>query len=430
LRSDPRFPFDDACSRLAQILDGTTRAEILAGVSTSGNFRQSLLRLCDGMRTNVWKAGARQISLEKLVRDYDAAARDDGFHVLHDWDGKAGRNNEDTIAVDVLNFVVDHRGKDELDRTALAILLDYYLLYLLSLLSLHLWADGDPDANFDRLNALLASLQGPNGSGQQFAHGVGTLLILAGSHFEAKDTCYDVLLERVKALSPRHRADVALVHASALGCHLRFGYEVTYNKSLSDMRDDNVVDYSWLVVSLADLMREYERLRETGTAGPALDAIVEALLNGLSPDPGAFAGDAPAACMAAHEADWREFRARFDRFSPELLPAFDALRPSARTYSPLSLFFNFSINVLKGTVIDALLWGEAWTIGLDDALTAVPFDPARGEAKTRLANTLMRYARASPDTIRGRLMPAIVYDPPTGRRMATASCHILLSRGR
>jgi len=129
--------------------------------------------------------------------------------------------------------------------------------------------------------------------------------------------------------------------------------------------------------------------------------------------------------MAAHEADWRAFRTRFDRFRQDLLAAFDALRPSTRTYSPLSFFFNFSINVLKGTVIDALLWGEAWTIALDDMLTAAPFDEPRGEAKMRLANTLMRYARGSPDTIRGRLMPAIVYDPPTGRRMATAVTKLL-----
>ena len=410
-------PFDDACARIQTLLEGETRREIVAGLATSGNFRQALLRMRDGMRMNNWKAGARQISLEKLVREYDAAAREDGFHVLHDWDGKADRNNEDTIAVDVLNFVADHLGKDDLDRTTLSILLDYYLLYILSLLSLHIWSDGDADENFDRLNGLLALLQGPNGSGQQFARSAGTLLILAGSHFEVKDSCYDVLLERVKALSAQHRADVALVHASALGCHLRFGYEATYNKNLSDMREDNVVDYSWLVVSLADLMREYERRREAGAAGPGLDAVVEALLNGLSPDPGAFTSDTPPACMAAHEADWRAFRTRFNRFRPDLLAAFDALRPSTRTYSPLSFFFNFSINVLKGTVIDALLWGEAWTIALDDMLTAVPFDEPRGEAKMRLANTLMRYARASPDTIRGRLMPAIVYDPPTGRRM-------------
>jgi len=328
--------FDDACSRIETLLEDATRREIIAGLATSGNFRQTLLRMRDSMRTNSWRAGSRQISLDKLVREYDAAAREEGFHVLHDWDGKADRNNEDTIAVDVLNFVADHRGKDELDRTALEILLDYYLLYILSLLSLHIWSDGDADENFDRLNSLLALLQGPNGSGQQFARSAGTLLILAGSHFEVKDGCYDVLLERVKALSAQHRADVALVHASALGCHLRFGYEVTYNKNLSDMRDDNVVDYSWLVVSLADLMREYERRREAGAAGPDLDAVAEAVLNGLSPDPGAFTGDTPPACMAAHEADWRAFRTRFDRFRPDLLEGPTEARRASGTSIPTS----------------------------------------------------------------------------------------------
>ena len=35
--------------------------------------------------------------------------------------------------------------------------------------------------------------------------------------------------------------------------------------------------------------------------------------------------------------------------------------------------------------------------------------------KRELAVTLMAYARAHPDTIRGRPMPVIVYDPSTGR---------------
>ena len=32
-----------------------------------------------------------------------------------------------------------------------------------------------------------------------------------------------------------------------------------------------------------------------------------------------------------------------------------------------------------------------------------------------LAKTLVAYARSSPDKIRGRLMPVIVYDPRAGR---------------
>ena len=33
----------------------------------------------------------------------------------------------------------------------------------------------------------------------------------------------------------------------------------------------------------------------------------------------------------------------------------------------------------------------------------------------------MTYARTNPDTIRGRLMPAIVYDPQTGRQAFAAA---------
>ena len=39
----------------------------------------------------------------------------------------------------------------------------------------------------------------------------------------------------------------------------------------------------------------------------------------------------------------------------------------------------------------------------------------RRALKQELAATLMGYARANPDTIRGRPMPVIVYDPATGR---------------
>jgi hypothetical protein len=38
------------------------------------------------------------------------------------------------------------------------------------------------------------------------------------------------------------------------------------------------------------------------------------------------------------------------------------------------------------------------------------------QSKERLAKTLMGYARANPDTIRGRLMPVIVYDPQAGHQ--------------
>ena len=42
-------------------------------------------------------------------------------------------------------------------------------------------------------------------------------------------------------------------------------------------------------------------------------------------------------------------------------------------------------------------------------------DEEEATLKQELAATLMGHARASPDTIRGRPMPVIVYDPSTGR---------------
>ena len=78
--------------------------------------------------------------------------------------------------------------------------------------------------------------------------------------------------------------------------------------------------------------------------------------------------------------------------------------------------FNFSHNVLKGTVIDALLWGEVWDLTFNDLLAGSPPGEPKGETKGTLATTLMGYARSSPDRIRGRLMPVITYDPQAGRQ--------------
>ena len=67
-------------------------------------------------------------------------------------------------------------------------------------------------------------------------------------------------------------------------------------------------------------------------------------------------------------------------------------------------------------VVDALARGKPWDLTLNDLLTGVTGDEERGEARTALARTLMGYARSSPDTIRGRPVPAVVYDFRAGIR--------------
>jgi hypothetical protein len=402
--------FDAACSLIEKALSGGLRRELALELSRSGDVRRNLLRLRDRMRSHDWTS----ITLGRLIKEYDRRTREEGLHALHDWDGKADHVNEDSIVVDVLTFVAAQRGDDPADSTVAAILIDYYFLYALSLLSLRMWDEGDADGHLERLNRLLELLQGPEGSGQRFATDAETLILIATSHFEIEERGYHILLERVRSLSHAHQTRIALGHAVAIGSHLRFGFEATYGRDTSVMRNDNVADYPWLCFSLATLMKEYVRLREQGIEETQRDSVVEAMLNGLSPDARAFVGTAPAS-LSRCEAERAEFRGMFLQYRAELLERFERYRPSDAAYSPLSLFFNFSHNVLKGTVVDALLRGRPSPLALNDLLTAAPRG-RDGDTQEALATTLMAYARAAPDTIRGRLMPVIVYDPSAGRQ--------------
>jgi hypothetical protein len=404
-----RMNFDAGCALIESALTGPTRAEIVADAAASRDFERALVRLRDHMRANIWPAAAQRINLERIVNTFDRTTRHDGFHVLHDWDGKADRVNEDTIPVDVLNYVMERRGAQAPDARGLSILLDYYFFHILALFSLRIWDEGDADANLDRLGRLLAALQGPDGSGQPFAANAETLILIATSHFELQERGYDKLLARVRTLNEGHRTAIALGHAGSMGCHLRFGFEATYRRDTLVMRRDNLADYPWLCFALATLMQEYSRRKAGGVADEG-DAIAEGILNGVSADARAFVGDPPPV-LSTSEQERAAFRERFLGYRADLLGTFERFRPSERRFSPLSFFFNFSHNVLKGIVIDALLRGEVWTSTFNDLLTA----NGEGAPKERLATTLMGYARASPDTINGRPTPVIVYDPESGR---------------
>jgi hypothetical protein len=408
--------FSDACALLEQALGGGARRRIVEEVAQSRDLRQALVRLRDSMRSNVWRAGGAEFNLGRTVRLYDSLTRRDGFHVMHDWDGIADRVNEDTIPVDVLNYLAEQRGGGVADPTVLAILLDYYFMHVLALLTLRIWDEGDADANLDRASHLLALLQGADGSGQLFAANAETLLLLGTSHYEIDERGYDKLLERVRTLNQRHKTLVALGHATSMGSHLRFGFEATYARDTVIMRDDNVTDYPWLCFSLATLMHEYARLRAAGISGTEHDTITEALVNGLSPDARAFVRSAPSKSPPPFEGERVGFAELFRAHQQELLPEFERFRPSADRYSPLSFFFNFSHNVVKGAVVDALLHAEPWRLSLNDLLTGISGSDDETAAKERLATTLMGYARANPHRIRGKLMPVIVYDPAAGRR--------------
>jgi hypothetical protein len=216
----------------------------------------------------------------------------------------------------------------------------------------------------------------------------------------------------VRQLDTEQRIRIAVDHAASMGSHLRFGYEATYARDTQSMREDNVADYPWLCFALATLIDEYDHRREQGGEPP--DGIVEALANGLLADPSAFVGSPPPALSSSAE-DSQRFRELFNRHRGELTAEFERFRPSEQGFSPFAFFFNFSHNVIKGTVVDALLWGEPWRVSFNDLLTGLRAT-SDGDERRRLASTLMGYARTHPDRIRGRLMPVIVYDPVAGRQ--------------
>src|SRR5260221_2393314 len=125
------------------------------------------------------------------------------------------------------------------------------------------------------------------------------------------------------------------------------------------------------------------------------------LLTGLSPDALAFVKIPP-------------FAERFTAHREELLERFEAFRPADGAYSPLSFFFNFSHNVVKGAVVDALRRSAPWTVSLNDLLTAVPRGGPEAGGKVSLAAGLIGYTRREPARIGGRRMPGIRFPPRAG----------------
>ena len=414
------IPFEQTCAMVETALRGDARKAIVDEFAGARSLGAALTALGDAMRANQFRVRGHQIFLDRAVTSYDGRTRAEGFHILHDWDGVAQRTNPDIIPIDVLHFIAGQRGGDPANRTELLILLDYYFMHLLSLLTMRIWDEGDADENLERVDGLLALLQGPGGSGQQFAADAATLMLIGTSHYEPEEWGYGTLLARVRTLNDRHQFQIGLGHASSMGCHLRFGFEAQCGRDTLALRDDNIADYPWLNFALAAVMAEYSRMADANLQNRDRSVIEEALLNGLTPDARAFIG-VPPPSLLNYESDRVRFADAFRRHKGDLLEAFQKYRPTDAAYSPLSFFFNFSHNVVKGTVVDALLWGEPWDVSLNDLLSGVPRAELEEGSQQLLAGTLMGYARSNPDRIRGRLMPVIVYDPQAGRRAFTVA---------
>lgn len=400
----PAQGFAALASALEVLLAGNLRRECvdqLARSSTTLGGALGHLRLA--MRSHTWHGDGHRLLMARAVQAADARTRNEGFHALNDWDGIADHVNVDIIPVDVLDFVRRVRGGDAPDPATLAILVDYYAFHVLSLLALRAWDTTDPDAALGRVGVLLDHLQGPQGSGQPFVSDPETLLLIATSHYEPDERGYESLLHQVRTLSPARQRAVALGHAASMGAHLRFGFQATYGRDTEAMRDDNVADYPWLHYAAGIVLHAIE-----AGDGPSPAVLAEALFGSLTADTSSLLDAGP-------------FRERLAIQSARLQSLFEALEPREDEYSPLSLFFNFSHNVLKGTIVDALLRGDPWTVSFNDLLTGRAGGVSPLASRHALALTLTGYAQRHPQRIRGHLQPVIVYNPAAGHAVYRAT---------
>jgi hypothetical protein len=416
--------FESASQFLESVLNGPTRHAIIDELSALTDYHEALQRLRTWMRTNTFKFGTSSLNLDRTVKTLDARTRQDGFHALNDWDGKADKLNEDIIPVDLISFFLTATSRPPYPAIGLAVFLDYYFLYILGMLSLRVWDTPDPSASLDQVSALLDLLQGPSGSGQKSAANAETLLLIATSHFEPDHGAYPRLLERVQALSPANRLRVALVHAAILGSHLRFGFEPFYKRDISLMRADNIPDYPWLFFSLITLMREYAAMCERTEQGENRQRMAEGLLNALTPDPRAFLAKAPPA-LAPYEMEVAEFQRLFRHHRDDLLAEFEDIRPSNQEYSAIAFNFNFPHNIVKAIVVNAVARGEASFVTLNDLLTGIPRQFEATRLKYATMTRLMEFARMSPEVIRGKSFPMVVYDPLLALRNFTKTTALI-----
>jgi hypothetical protein len=416
--------FGVAAQFFESVLGGSTRHEIINDLSTLTDYREALQRLRTAMRTNTFKLGSSSLSLDRIVKVLDNETRRDGFHALNDWDGKANKLNVDVIPVDLINYFLPATNRPPYPAIGLAIFLDYYFMYLLALLCLRAWDTDDASSNLDNLTRLLELLQSPWGSGQRFVQNAETLILVATSHFEPDNSAYTRLLDKVRTLVPANRINLARAHAAILGSHLRFGFEPFYKRDLALMREDNTPDYPWLFFAVSTLMRAYAVLHDGGEQADERRNIVGGILTALTPDARAFLGKAPAS-LAAYEAEVGEFQALFRKYRDDLIAEFEEHRPSNTDYSPLAFNFNFPHNILKAIVVNAVARGESSITTLNDLLSGFPRDPEATRTKYAVMTRLMEYARLSPDTIRGRSFPIVIYDPLLGLRNYTKTINLI-----
>ncbi len=407
----------ELCDLLEEALSGETRREIVSSLlGPSGS--DPLRRLRGALSAQALPTARGALELERRVRRLDHRTRREGFRVLHSWDHTEHRFTEEITPVLMLDYYDRAAGKEREYPVVLSILLDYYFMHLLALCAMRAWDGDDPDGVLDRLTRMVGLLQGPRGSGHRFVSDAETLIIYALSQFHPEEHAYDRLIEKFAPLTRERRVRFALVSASVLSCHLRWGFWLMYDRDVLRMRNDNVGDYPWLLDSVLTLMREYARLVEQGAERDERDVVVDGLLQGLAADPWAFV-DRPPPPLASFAGLHSELRSLLVGHGARLVEELERHRPAKDAYSPLALHFNFPHNTLVAIVATALLTGRPQPLPLNVLFTREHGLAGGDESRpgpAALARALTAYSGESPDRLGAHGALLVAYDPLSGRR--------------
>jgi hypothetical protein len=401
--------FGELCGLLEGMLRDNTRAEILQRVALT---RDPAAALRESMRAHRFHGG-RTIALAGLVDAMDRASGAEGFRVLHTWDPVLHRFRPDSTPVLLLGYV--RPGSGAATARAHAVLLDTYLLFLLTLLAMRAWDADDPNVALDRLGELLALLQDEQGSGRRFVGSSAMLIGLGIAQYQPDERGFDALLAKIRTLDPRHQLSIALANAANFGAHLRWGRHFMYEHDVERMRADNVVDYPWVMHAVATLAAELDRTARGKAAEGSTDRVAQGLLQGLSADPGMVLATAVPAVLAGCADERATCADRLRAHRERLRGMFGDLTPAATAFVPLAFHFNFLHNVLTATLAVTIDGGSP-NVPLDGLLFGQPQGATRlADSPEVLAHRLALYS-AHPDRRGYKGAPLIVTDPSLGAR--------------
>jgi hypothetical protein len=397
--------YANACEMLAHALSDGLRPRILDVLTAHDDFEESALALRAAMRSHTFATGGEPLRLQRIVQSFDTRARRAGLHVLESWDYVAHRFAAEITPVLMLDRCALDDVAAERRRGALAVLLDHYFMSILGLVIARAWDEGDPNENLDRATTLLRALQDCDGGNCRFVDDVETLLLTSVSHYHPDEHAYELLARRFDALTGARRRRMALACAAVLGGHLRWGLRFMYRRDVALMREDNVVDYPFVIYGLLNLLRDYEAGRASGADDLDHARTIEGTLNALSADPD-FAVARTPRWLRTHRDEHGELREQLLDNRDALLTDFSAHQPPSRSYSPLGFDANFLCNTVVAMVATALS-DAAPHPSLNALFTRLPYDFASTDDAERQAQSLMRYAvgnRVSSEA------PLIVYD--------------------